>query len=102
MTESAQETEKPATKGRVKAKTGATFFSFSGYAAIGALIGAILAVTTSGEGKGQPYMVALLILVPLIIGILLRTTSDKEITWYKNEARTLGAILGLVLAYAAF
>lgn len=95
MTEPAPETEKAPNEGREKAKPGATFFTLTWWLIIGGIAGMIVAtLIKEGAPYGSRMPIGFFVLIPLAIGVIQRTTSDKEITWYKTEARFIGAAVG--------
>lgn len=103
MTDRAPEMEEAPVEGREKAKAGATFFTLTIWLVIGGVAGVFIAAATkelSPPGESTP--IGFFLLIPLAVGVLQRTTTDKEITWYKREAQIIGLIVGALAAYANF
>lgn len=103
MTESAQETEKPATKERVKGKSGATFFTYAGWGIIGVIAGYLLSTFNPSHQRPGAYLIFAIFfvaLVPAIIGLIVRLVSDKEVTWYRKTAAIAGFLVGAIVGFA--
>ncbi|WP_154646301.1 hypothetical protein [Timonella senegalensis] len=100
MTETAPEMEEAPVEGHEKAKPGTTLFSFAGFAFWGIIIGVVVGTIIYGSDRpeGTP-IAALSVVAPMIVAIIQRTTSDKEVTWYKREARIAGLIAGFVATF---
>ena len=83
---------------REKKPAGATMFSFAGFAVIGIFAAvAVKSFFVEPTYGGGPKLGSLVVILPLIIGAIQRTTSDKELTWYKTEARLLGLATGILV-----
>ena len=100
MTEIGAEKEKAPKEGANKlGKPGATLLTFAGYAALGLVAGIFIQTSTGNyESQGGSAGVSpllLLIAIPLIVGVIQRTTTDKPVTWYRIEARVAGIAIGV-------
>lgn len=82
-------------------KPGATLLTLAGYAFIGALAGSIIGIFVKDiRDLGSGFNPLLLVVIPAVIGIIQRTSTDKQTTWYQNEARIAGIILGGLAGFA--
>ena len=101
MTEISADKEKaPETGAKNMGKPGATMLTFAGYAVIGAIVGILIASFTKGIDTTPGFNPAgLIVVIPVVIGLIQRTTSDRPVTWHRMEARILGLVLGALIAF---
>lgn len=103
MTDIAPEVEKAPESGRQTAKAGATFLTLTLWLVIGGLAGLLLASAIKDPAPaGTTNPIGFFLLIPLAIGVIQRTTSDKMLTWYKREAQIAGFLVGAIATYATF
>ena len=90
----------PETGAKNLGKPGATMLTFAGYALVGVIIGLVIATATKGIDTTPGFNPAgLIVVIPAVIGLIQKTTSDKPVTWHRMEARISGLALGALVAF---